>query len=305
MFVSFTHPLYLWFFIAVSILVFLHFYTLKNIRGRALRFANFEAIARVKGIDIYSKSIFVLVLDILILSLLVLSISGMVIYRQVTASSFSFVIAIDNSESMSAVDLVPDRLSAAKETATDFVSNLPFETYVGVLSFSGNSEIENRLTKDKQELISSIDNIEISLIGGTDIYDAILNSVNLLRKEDNKAIILLSDGQINTGNIREAINYAIDNKALVHTIGIGTPEGGTVSYGLSKLDEESLKSLAYSTGGKYFNGVDKNSLEESFNSIVGVTEKVGEIDLSFYLIIAVVFLFLLKQFLIGTNRIEW
>ena len=305
MFISFTHPMNLWFFLAIPVLIFLHFYSLKNIRGKSLKFANFDAIARVKGIDIYSKNIFVLIFDILILGLLVLSVSGLVVYKEVSASSFSFVIAIDNSESMSAVDFAPDRFSAAKKTAVDFISNLPFESYVGVISFSGDSKIENSLTKDKQELISSIENIEISSMGGTDIYDAVLNSVNVLRKENNKAIILLSDGQINAGNVRETINYAIDNEVMIHTIGVGTIEGGAVSYGLSKLDENSLKSLSYSTGGQYFEARDINSLENSFDSIIGVTEKVGSINLSFYLIMGVIVLFLLKQFLVGTNRIGW
>lgn len=305
MYISFTHPGNLWFLFAIPILIFLHFFSLKSIKKSSLKFANFEAISRIKGIDIYSKNIFVLILDILFVSLLIMAVSGLTIHKEVDASSFSFVIAIDNSESMSAVDLPPDRISAAKETAIDFVSNLPFETYVGVLSFSGSSKIEKELIKDKQELKAVIEEIELSSEGGTDIYDAVLNSEAILRDRDNKAIILLSDGQINIGNIKEAVDYGIDNQIIIHTIGVGTVEGGSASFGMSKLDEESLKSLAYSTGGSYFRAEDKTALKNSFDSIVGKTRKLGSINLSLYLIMTGIILFLIKQFLVGIRSIGW
>ena len=107
------------------------------------------------------------------------------------------------------------------------------------------------------------------------------------------------DGQINVGDIDETIDYAIYNDLLIHTFGIGTVEGGAVSYGLSKLDEDSLKSLAYNTEGNYFSVENREEMEESFGEIVGVTKKVGSIDLSFYLIIVIIALFIIKQYLPG------
>ncbi len=305
MYISFTHPLYLIFLFAIPVLIFFHFYGLKNLRGKSLKFANFEAIARVKGIDLYSKSILLLVFNILFVILLVFSLSGLTLHKEMDASSFSFVIAIDNSESMSAVDLQPTRLEVAKQSAINFVDALPYESYLAVISFSGDSQIGQGLTKNKQEIKQAIQNIELSEIGGTDIFDAVSNAVKLLREEESKALILLSDGQINVGNIDEAVDYAVYNEVMIHTFGIGTVEGGEVSYGLSKLDEDSLKSLAYNSDGRYFNIEDREELESSLGEIVGVTRRVGSINLSFYLIIAVIVLFIIKQFLITTNKIMW
>lgn len=305
MYISFTHPLYLVFLFAIPILIFFHFYGLKNIRGKSLRFANFEAIARIKGIDLYSKNIFLLAFNILFIILLVFALAGFTLYREVEASSFSFVIAIDNSESMSASDLKPSRIDTARKTATDFVNTLPYESYLAVVSFSGDSYIEQELTKNKQALKYAIENIEISEVGGTDVLEAISTATKILRKEENKAVILLSDGQINVGSVDEAVDYAKYNEVMVHAIGIGTVEGGEVSYGLSKLDEESLKSLAYSTEGRYFNVKDKTEMESSFAQIIGATRKLGSVNLSIYLIIITIALFVLKQFLLSINKIVW
>jgi len=305
MYISFTHPLYLLFLFVIPILIFFHFYGLKNMKGKALKFANFEAIARVKGIDLYSKNILLLIFNILFVVLLVFSLAGLSLHKEVRTSSFSFVIAIDNSESMSALDLSPNRLAVAKETAKGFVSNLPYQSSIGVISFSGNSRIEQLLTENKQEAKLAIDNIEISDVKGTDVYEAISNSIEVLKNEKNKAIILLSDGQVNVGDINEAIDYAKYTEVLIHTIGMGTIEGGETSYGLSKLDEDSLKSLAYNTGGKYFNAQNKPELEKSFNDIIMETSKIGRIDLSFYLIVIVIVLFIIKEFLLSINKIVW
>jgi len=302
---SFSHPLYLLFLFVIPILIFLHFFGLKTIRGRSLKFANFEAIAKVKGIDIYSKNIFSLLLNILFVVLLILALSGLTLHKEVQASSFSFVIAIDTSESMSANDISPDRLGAAKETAISFVDSLPLESRVAVISFSGNSQIELGLSENKQEIKYAIENIEISDVQGTDVFEVITNSIKVLQKEDNKAIILLSDGQINIGSVNEATDYARFNEALIHTIGIGSAEGGETSYGFSKLDEDSLKSLAYNTDGEYFNAKNKEQLENSFLQITGVTKRLGSINLGFYLIMVVIILFVLKQILLSINKIGW
>jgi Ca-activated chloride channel family protein len=303
--ISFTHPFYLLFLFGIPLLILFHFFGLKNLKGRSLKFANFEAIARVKGIDLYSKNILLLIFNILFIVLLVSALSGLTIHREIEASSFSFIIAIDSSESMSATDILPNRLEAAKETAITFVDSLAFESYVAILSFSGDSKIEQVLTNNKQEIKYAIENIEISDIKGTDIFEAISNSVGLLNKEKNKAIILLSDGQINVGDINEAIDYAKFNDVLIHTISIGSVEGGETIYGFSKLDEDSLKSLAYNTNGKYFNANNKEELMKSFSELSGSTRKIGSIDLSPYLIIIIIILFIIKQFLMSINKLIW
>ena len=88
MYVSFTHPFYLVFLFAIPVLILLHFFGLKNIKGRALSFANFESIARVRGIDLYSKNILLLFFNILFVVLLVFALSGFTLHKEMAASEF-------------------------------------------------------------------------------------------------------------------------------------------------------------------------------------------------------------------------
>lgn len=304
MYFSFTNPSYLIFLFIIPLIIFFHFYSLRHLRKSSLKFANFEAIARVKGIDIYSKNIIQLILDVMIVVALVLSISGLTLHKEVSSASFSYIIAIDSSQSMGATDFIPDRLSAAKVAAISFIDILPQSTKSGVVSFSGNTHIEQELTQNRELIKISINNIEITEIGGTDLYEAVSISSNILKNEKNKAIILLSDGQINVGNINEVIDYAVDNGIIIHTFGIGTISGGKTNFGISKIDENSLKSIAYNTKGKFFKIETNEKMNEAFKEIIPLTRKIGAFDLSFYLIILVIILFVVGQISLRLTRIS-
>lgn len=303
MYLTFQNPSYLILLFIIPFIIFFHFYSLNNLRGKAVRFANFEAIAKVRGIDLYSKNLLSLALSILIVVSLVFSLAGLTLHMEMKATSFSYIVVIDSSQSMGATDLNPDRLSAAKESAREFIDTLPIGTKAGITSFSGNSKIEAKLTDNKGSLKSAIDGIKITDYGGTDIYEAYTTSLMILGNSPNKAIIILSDGQINIGNIEEVVRNAMMDNVVIHTIGIGTIAGGNTSFGLSKLDEDSLKSLAYSTKGEYFNVESKDKMKESFKEIIPLTVKIGEINLSFYLIILTIILFILSLLINNLSKV--
>lgn len=305
MYFNFTNPSYLVLLFLVPVLIFFHFYSIKNQRKRSIVFANFEAIAKIKGIDLYSKNIIILFLNIAMAVAIIFSLAGLTLYKEMDASSFSYVIAVDSSESMGAIDISPNRLFSAKEASIEFVNSLPYNLKVGVLSFSGTSYIEQELTDNKEKIIKAIDGIELKKFGGTDIYEAVSISSFMLKEEENKAVIILSDGQMNVGNVYDAIEYARNNNLLVHSFGIGTVEGGEASYGISKLDEDSLKSLSYNTNGNYFKITSKEEMKKAFSEIVPLTRKIGSVNLSLYLIIAVLVFFILEQFLIEFIHIKF
>ena len=277
---SFDRPIYLFLLISIPFLIFLHFYLLRGRRSYALKFSNFEAIARIRGVELYSKNVVVLIFTILIILLLVFSLSGLNISKELKTSAFSFIVGIDSSRSMEAVDILPSRIDAAKATAVQFVDTSPFGIKLGIISFSGYPVIEQDLTQDKILIKEAINNIEISSIGGTDISAAIFVAATLLNKEENKAVVLLSDGQINLGNLSETISYAKERNIIVHTIAIGKGTGET-SYGLSTLDESSLKSIAYGTGGKFFKAESAEDLLTSFDSLRELKLKTVKIEMNF------------------------
>ena len=271
---SFTHAQYLFLLFLIPFFFMIHFFSLQNRKKVALRFANFDAISRIRGIDFFSKNIVILFLNLLIILLLILSISGLSVQVTKKASSFSFVIAVDTSESMLADDFSPNRITAAKEIAKDFIDLIPQGGRIGVVSFSGNAYIEQDMSDDKIEIKNSINRIETNAWGGTDLYEAVITSSNILKEEENKAVILLSDGQINT------------------------------PYAISKLDKDSLSALSYNTGAKSFLAENREELLNSFSEVLDVTERKVNIKMANYLTLLVIFLFSFEVFLLNTRYLN-
>lgn len=274
--VVFKNPQYLWFLISIILLVIIHFYTLKHQKRKALRFANFDAIARVTGEEILSRNISILFIRASALFLITIALAGTTIWYQGQTSEANFVLAIDASTSMSATDFSPSRIEAAKDSAIKFVESVGTNTKVGVISFSGASFIEEDMTEEYKEVKDSIRGIQISSYGGTDLGEAIISATNLLLKDDKpRALVLLTDGRSNIGvPLEDAVSYANENKVTIHTIGVGTPEGGTFAgQATSRLDEESLKTIALNTDGNYYKASDKKALEESYDKIIKLNKQ--------------------------------
>ena len=299
--IFFTQQYYLTLLAVIPIMILIHFVSIRLRKKQALRFANFDALARIKGIDLYSKNLTILALSCLIFFLMVSSLSGATLKLNKSVSNFSFVIAIDSSKSMEANDISPSRIEAAKKNADSFIDMAPLGTRIGIISFSGNAIIEQTVTDDKSLIKSAISNINITEFGGTDAREAIVTSINLLANDENKAIIFLSDGQLNVGNIDQAISYAKNNNVVINSVSIGTIEGGQTSYGFSKIDEASLKALAYNTNGNYTAGTDSNSIENAFSNSLDLKVGPVSINLSKYLIFAALIFLLIEYILINTK----
>jgi Ca-activated chloride channel family protein len=304
--VVFRTPYYLWFLLVIILLIIIHFVTLRRVKRRALKFANFEAIERVTGSEILSKNVLLLYIRLLIILCIILAIAGPTLWYSGKASSLDYVLAIDASSSMAADDLKPNRLEVAKDAAATFVDLLKSTAEVGVVSFSGSSFVEQELTSDFIKVKNAISGIGIKYVGGTDILDAVVTSVDVLvAGKKLKTVILLTDGQLNIGTVDDIIDYARKNGVAVYTIGIGTVTGGKMPLGnaglYSKLDENILQAIAYGTGGAYHKVENKQELLIAFSSIaVSSTTRVS-FNASPTLIIIALLLLLIEWFLINTR----
>lgn len=302
MMIIFTRPEYLMLLLAIPVLIFVHIISLKSIKKRAIKFANFEAISKISGVEIFSKNLTVLYINIIIIILVVASVSGTSLTKQVETSKLSFVLAIDSSWSMDAKDISPSRLEAAKKAAVDFLKMAPERTKIGVVSFSGSSFIEQEITEDKLSVRRAVENINLQAIGGTDILNAIITSTNLLRNEESKTIILISDGQANINTIQEIIDYSNANKVMIHSLGMGTREGVVEETGaVFKISEDTLKTISYNTEGQYYNIKNVVDFYSSLEDIIITTKKRAIYDLSLYLMIGALVLFLVNFALINTR----
>jgi Ca-activated chloride channel family protein len=296
--ITFANPLYLWFMVAIPLMVLAHFISLKFVRKRALKFANFPAIEYVTGERILSKNYTMLAMRLVTLFFLILGVSGAVLWYESQAGDVSFVLAIDSSGSMMANDFQPTRLDAAKSSALVFVDTVSENTDIGVLSFAGVGFIKQALLTDAARTRSSINNVTIEIVGGTGIGTAIISSVNLLSGSSKpKTIILLTDGQNNVGpSVDEAILYANDNQVTIYTIGIGTEGGGSLEeMGLSfvsKLDRDTLVKIAGDTKGRYYEARNETALADAYREIATSNTAKMPFNLSLvFLVVTVILLF--------------
>jgi Ca-activated chloride channel homolog len=295
----FLNPHYLWFVLTIPLFIFLHFASIRGRNKRALKFANFNAISRVSGIDIFSKSLFVLVANSIIILLLVFSLSGAGLYLERDVVDHSFVFVLDVSQSMVAKDVEPNRLEYSKEIAIEFLRVLPEKTSIGLVSFGAYSFIEQEVGMNKQGIESSIKNLEISSVGGTGIYEAVVTASNILYNQETKAIVLFSDGQENIQDIELTIRHARNKGVVIHTVPIGTEEGGEVFYGVSKLNKENLMALSYQTKGEFIEGDSEIEMISNFEEALEKKRGLVRIDLFNYLILLAILIFVLEAILIN------
>ena len=191
------------------------------------------------------------------------------------------ILCIDVSGSMTAQDLTPNRLEAAKNVAIDFVNKRQADR-IGVVIFSGESFTQCPLTTDHGVLISAIQNIRNGLLeDGTAIGSGLGTSVDRLRnsKAKSKVVILLTDGENNGGLIdpQTAKEIAKSFSVKVYTIGVGTdgfapqpvqtPMGIVMQNGRVSIDEKLLKQIAGETGGSYFRAKDNEGLSGIYDEI--------------------------------------
>jgi len=310
---TFENPANLWFLLALPLLVVLHFFFLRHIKRKALLFANFRVLKRITGRRLITRNNFLLGIRMASIFFAVLAISGTVLWYEGRSNQNDFVIALDTSASMSAEDVVPTRLDAAKEDAKLFIDALDSESRVGVVSFSGIALILLVPTTDKENVKSVIDDVELLKAGGTDIPGAIITSTNLLLDNSKgRTIILITDGSntIETfldASMQRAISYANEHHININTIGIGS-ETGPIGYlpqyyNISAVyNEDNLRNISAATGGVYAKADDRDALFEAFQGIAeNTTEQTLRRDLAPGLMLIALFLFFTEWILINTR----
>ena len=206
--------------------------------------------------------------------------------ERVDTEGIDIVFAMDVSTSMLARDFQPDRLSAAKDIAIEFIAQRPSDR-MGIVVFAGESYTQCPLTTDRATLINLMKEVQTDLIeDGTAIGNGLATAVARMKDSDAKSrvVILLTDGVNNMGEIDPgmAAEIAKTYGIRVYTIGVGangeapypvqTPWGIELRNYPVEIDEPLLKDIASATGGRYFRATDNTKLSEIYAEI-GQMEK--------------------------------
>lgn len=195
-------------------------------------------------------------------------------------SEVTVVLTIDVSLSMSATDVDPDRITAAKSTAREFIDQLPRNFKVGVVSFSKVATVDMPPTKDHQAAVQAIDDLELSeyTATGEGIYSALsvieqdLAATGADTADKPPAfMVMISDGARTIGRSQVgAAQAARDARIPIYTVALGTPQATITSGGRQiavPVEIPQLEEVAKISGGKAYVAESPNDLVKAYSSV--------------------------------------
>ena len=198
-----------------------------------------------------------------------------------STEGIDIMMAVDISGTMLAEDLKPNRLEAAKQVATEFITDRPNDN-IGLVVFAGESFTQCPLTTDHAVLINLFKSVKFGMIDdGTAIGLGLANAVNRMKDSPTKSkvIILLTDGSNNCGDIdpMTAAEIAHTFGIRVYAIGVGskgearipyqTPLGTQYTTISGQFDENTLRQIAATTDGQYFRATNNATLKAIYQEI--------------------------------------
>jgi len=276
----FEDPLFLILLLALPALVYTR--TRRNrLRSGAIRYSDVESLKQSDVRHTGRRRHALFVLRVIAIAALVVAFSRPqtgVSSESVNAEGINIILAIDVSSSMLAEDLEPNRLEAAKAVAAEFVESRPNDR-IGLVVFAGDAFTQVPLTLDHSVVVDLLAQMEVGMIeDGTAVGMGLATAVKRLQASDaeSQVVVLLTDGRNNTGEIGPvtAGQMAGALGVRVYTIGAGgvgmarIPVGGRRYANVEvDIDEESLREVAETTGGRYFRATDRESLGAVYEEI--------------------------------------
>ena len=318
--IEFANPQLLWLLLLVPVLI--AWYILRHKKQEAaLTFSDLKGFVKLpKTWKAYLRHI-LFALKMAALALLIVAVARPQSSSTNSTSSIEgidIVMAMDVSGSMLARDLNPDRLTAAKRVASDFVKDRPGDR-MGLVIFSGETFTQVPLTTDHAVMLNMLSEMKNGLIDdGTAIGDGLATAISRLKDSEaiSKVVILLTDGMNNAGSVDPytAAEIAKIYGIRVYTIGVGTygtapypmqtPFGTQIQQMKVEIDEKLLATIANSTGGKYYRANNNQKLDEIYQEIdklerskIEVTE-FRRLHEEFYPLVAWALALLLIEFLL-------
>lgn len=240
------------------------------------------------------------------------------------------MIALDVSNSMLAQDYYPNRLERAKLAISRLVDKLQGDR-IGLIVFAGQSFVQLPITTDyvSAKIFLNTIGTESVPVQGTALGEAISTAIKSFSSEaqmqqDNKAIILITDGENHEDDAVAAARNAAELGIKVFCVGVGSPEGKPIPYGpngdlmkdkegnivVTKLNEKILEEVATAGNGAY---VRAGNAEFGLNPIIDDLRQLQEqqfksvvfedFEEQYMYFFAIALFFLLLEFLVGNRRV--
>ncbi len=191
------------------------------------------------------------------------------------------VLTMDISLSMDAEDVAPNRISAAKDTATEFLGQLPPAFQVSVVSFARHANVVVPPTIDRTEVSTAIDALQLQeyTATGEGIYtalDVVKQSLGTTEAPDGKLpamVVLISDGARTVGRSQVAAAQAAKDQGVpIYTVALGTDSGTITSRGQTvavPVEIQQLQEIADISGGKAYVASSPDDLVSAYQDVDG------------------------------------
>lgn len=295
---SFIWSSLLYFLIGVPLLALLYLRAQRRRGEIAARYGSLGVVHDAKTGASGSRRHLPAILFLAGITVLILSLARPQAIVSVPRIEGTVILTFDVSGSMSADDLKPTRMEAAKAAALEFVDNQPSTVLIGVVAFSDGGISVQPPTEKREDVIAAIERLVPRR--GTSLGNGILVSLNSIVVDagdppfltsdpsadpsqhladsapqgwyPSAAIVLLTDGENNQDpDPIAATDLAADLGVRIYTVGIGKPEGAIINVEgytvLSQLNEPVLQYIAATTGGAYYNAGDEEQLRRIYNDL--------------------------------------
>ena len=268
-------------YVLLALLVLPGFYFLyrlysKSNKSNSLKFSNLQLVKSSITTKSQLRKHLPFILILVAVTFIIIGLADPRMPLENLKEGVNIVLVLDGSGSMAATDYSPTRLESAKNAAEILVDSLEPNDHAGIVLFESGATTVSYLTPFKEKTIDDLQAIR-QRDGATAIGDGLVLGIDMANSIPNKqkVVILLSDGDHNAGVVTpsEAVQYALQKKIQIHTIGMGSDEPvllGTNIYGnplYAELNEAELIAIATTANGKYYKSVDNNSLNEIFEDI--------------------------------------
>jgi Ca-activated chloride channel family protein len=270
---KFAHTYYFYLFLLVPALTALFIWYLLWRRNALSRFGEWAIVRQLLPEASVPKLVLKFALAMLAAAFLVLTLAGPQTGSRIEKAhrkGIDLMIALDVSNSMLAEDIKPNRLERSKQSILRLIDQLDGDR-IGIIVFAGKAYTQLPITTDyaAAKLFVSAISTDIIPTQGTAIGDAITRAIaSYGDTKNNKAIIIITDGEDHQGDVLEQAETAAKAGILIYTIGMGLPDGapipvynGKVMTGykkdgsgniiVSRLDEALLQQIATAGKGIY------------------------------------------------------
>lgn len=212
--------------------------------------------------------------------------------KEIKSVGKDIMICVDLSESMNAFDIPPTRLEKVKFELKKIVEAFNSDR-IGLIIFSSEAFMQCPLTLDQSALNLFIETLSSRLVPSTGTnfgpplkmaLEKLSSAESTVVEQKSKVILLISDGE-DFGDETSSIISDIENLNIkLFTLGIGSEGGSKIKTNsgfktdrsgkeiITQLNSKSLKSLAASTGGKYF------EINESQNEVSKLINTISTIE---------------------------